>query len=365
MKKTIFLALAHFLTDFITIFALFSRLGSTSFSLEQCLQIIFIYNAVAFALQLPVGILADKIQNTRFILLVSTGLMTVGLFFFPVSVYPMVILMALGHAFFHIGGGIETLQINPAKSKYLGLFIGPGAIGLTLGTLLGKSALFHPFFLFILIGLLTVCFLLMPLITKIIQFVNFTQFATTGNKLKSENPKFQLKVTFPVLFLILIFGAIFFMVLIGLASKYNYQTGIFSIMLITAAAFLGKSLGGFIADRFGWDKTVLLALVFSAFLIAFKSGNIFIYAAGLLFFQMIIPITLVGLNGILKNRSGLALGLNYLAYFLGVQMYDTILIYKMRNPLTLLLSIISVAVVLFLIFRNMQIKNQEKFKQSH
>jgi hypothetical protein len=103
------------------------------------------YNAIAFALQLPIGILTDHFvaestdskQKIPFLLISAGILLTViGCFTNPV-------ILGLGNALFHTGGGIVSIQEDDhagMKGAGLGVFVAPGAIGLFLGRVIADAS---------------------------------------------------------------------------------------------------------------------------------------------------------------------------------------------------------------------------------
>ena len=100
-----------------------------------------IYNFIAFALQVPIGYLADrlKLRHTYCAifgcLLVAAGLLLPGLPWVKLG------LCAFGNAFFHIGGGIDALVNAGGRFARSGIFVAAGGIGVPLGTLAGKNNL--------------------------------------------------------------------------------------------------------------------------------------------------------------------------------------------------------------------------------
>ena len=122
-------ALAHFLVDAVCIAALFgAKLGGTGVAKE-----IIIYNTLAFSTQCVVGLLTDKVKHcveleTAAMLLVAAG------FFAPVPLMWRVVMIGIGNSVFHVAAGTVTLRRSAFRAAPLGIFVAPGAIGLTLGT---------------------------------------------------------------------------------------------------------------------------------------------------------------------------------------------------------------------------------------
>ena len=99
-----------------------------------------LYNFFAFAMQMPLGLLADALgRNRRFALV---GALLVGLVCcLPAFGAAGAVILGLGNGLFHIGGGLDVLNLSGRKAAPLGVFVSPGAFGIYFGTLLGKSGL--------------------------------------------------------------------------------------------------------------------------------------------------------------------------------------------------------------------------------
>jgi FSR family fosmidomycin resistance protein-like MFS transporter len=78
-----------------------------------------------------------------------------------------------------------------------------------------------------------------------------------------------------------------------------------------------KSLGGVLADRIGWIETVGGALLISAVLLVMPGPGPVPLLAGLLFFQMTMPVTLVAVGRLMPARPGTAFGWTCLALAVG------------------------------------------------
>jgi FSR family fosmidomycin resistance protein-like MFS transporter len=83
------------------------------------------------------------------------------------------------------------------------------------------------------------------------------------------------------------------------------------------AVVLGKALGGFLADRFGWSVVALSGLALSAFLLTFFAPNPALAIAGTFLFNLSMPVTLACLADMLPGKSGFAFGLTALALIVG------------------------------------------------
>ena len=87
---------------------------------------------------------------------------------------------------------------------------------------------------------------------------------------------------------------------------------------MTLATACGKALGGILADRFGWVRVAISALIISAPLLSFFPGIPLLAISGIFLLQMTMPITLTALSNMLPGRSATAFGLSVLALIIGV-----------------------------------------------
>lgn len=105
---------------------------------------ILVYNFCAFALQMPLGVALDALCGGKkgreadfpFLFVLAGVLCTVGGAF----LHPAV--LGIGNALFHVGGGVGTIREDDRRSwrgRGLGVFVAPGALGIYLGTVLGRG----------------------------------------------------------------------------------------------------------------------------------------------------------------------------------------------------------------------------------
>ena len=85
-----------------------------------------------------------------------------------------------------------------------------------------------------------------------------------------------------------------------------------------AASCLGKALGGIVGDRFGAAETGVISLLVSVPLMCLGAESAVLSLAGILLFNMTMPITLCGLASLMPQNLGFAFGLTTLALLMGV-----------------------------------------------
>jgi len=114
----------HFIVDFACAFLIFRNIAGTS----DGYLCVLLYNFCAFALQMPLGILADKWNRNYLFAIIGCLVvgMAYGLWQVPVAA---AVIIGIGNGMFHIGGGFDVLNISEDKSGALGVFVSPGAFG--------------------------------------------------------------------------------------------------------------------------------------------------------------------------------------------------------------------------------------------
>ncbi|HEY5561675.1 MAG TPA: hypothetical protein VIK72_07970 [Clostridiaceae bacterium] len=109
--------------------------------LAQISFYIILYNTIAFALQTPLVLIVDNIRKPAESAMLGCILVLVGVVTYRTGSFAIII-VGLGNAFFHVGGGITALNLQKGKAALPGIFVAPGAIGLLIGGLIGKSSNF-------------------------------------------------------------------------------------------------------------------------------------------------------------------------------------------------------------------------------
>lgn len=288
-RPTLLYAFAHFAVDLGCAYAVFSAYTGDGVGF-------LLYNFCAFALQMPLGLLADALgRNRRFALLGS--LLVTAVCCLPAFGWGGMILLGLGNGLFHVGGGVDVLNLSEEKAAPLGVFVSPGAFGIYLGTLLGKAC---PSPLPVLAILLLAC----------------------GGMLLGCRPE-TLPKNAPFALpdrSVLPWAALLFLVVIlrsygGMAAAFDWKSGLWALAAVSAVV-LGKTLGGFLSDRLGLFRAAGLSLGLCALLFCF-SGHPIPGVLALLLFNMSMPMTLSALAGAMPGARGFSFGLLTFALFLG------------------------------------------------
>jgi MFS family permease len=284
-----FLSFLHLLCDLICGYKIIGVLAINFY--DYGLYIFILYNSLAFCFQPLAGIFVDRYHKEKILLIVSFVLLALGLFINPWLL--SAIFLGIGNQFFHIAGGKICANISTEKSSHLGVFVSLGAIGLAIG----GNLYYYRFIPYLALGLY--------LVFTIVCF-----FTVDGYALKElrERSKFISKKEIILSVLFLLF-AVFIRSYLGKIIHYDFRINLGLLLLLPAAAALGKFLGGFIRDRFGSFFTVLFSMALASILLIFFDHSIVLMMLGLLMINISMPITLYELNRLLPGKEGFNFGI--------------------------------------------------------
>lgn len=280
--SSVLYAAGHFLVDL--------TCALTMLALDVGPWLFFIYNLCAFALQMPLGLLADMFGRNRRFALLGIGLVLLALLPVETSHF-RVILVGLGNACYHVGGGREALVSHRGLTG-LGLFVAPGAVGIFFGTVFAGNAI-------VTAGAAILLMLLFGLI--------FAVCTSEAILVPRGTPR---KGIAGVMLLVVILRS-----LVGLCMESPWKLGVYVILGALAGA-AGKALGGIFADRFGGKLVGVISLALSAVLFCLPDIGI-AGVLGCLLFNMTMPITLGKAAAALPGYEGLSFGLLTFGLFLG------------------------------------------------
>ena len=285
--KTLLYSTAHFFVDLCSALLIFRYCTGGDWMIT-----LLLYNFCAFALQLPFGILADRLDRNAGV--AGLGMMLTALSFLSGGHLWGVILCGCGNALFHIGGGIEILNRSVHKAIRLGIFVAPGALGLYIGTQWGQGKL-PLWFLPLLLGA-------------------FGLFLLLFNRKPSGNTLPELPRLSPAL--LSLFGVVVLRSYLGFCMVFSWNDGMLTGLLLVFAIVLGKIAGGWLLDRLGYLPAALLSLLPAAGLLFFPQWMVF-GLFGVFFFQMTMPMTLWAAAKACPGAKGFSFGLLTFALFLG------------------------------------------------
>lgn len=288
---------AHFWVDLSCAFLMFRTLaGGADFAL--CL---LLYNFCAFALQMPLGLLADRLDRNG---LVAAGgcALTAAAYLAPLPALSAVT-AGVGNALFHLGGGIDVLNRSEQRAAALGVFVSPGALGLYLGSYWGHRA--APGLWLPPAGLLMLCMAILLLVRR-----------EAGPGFRSGNAPLDLSARGGYGQILPLFLVVVLRSYMGMNQSFPWRGEGNWALLLTLALVLGKTAGGFAMDALGPRRASLWSLgLASALYVA--SALPLPGTAAVFLFNMTMPVTLWAVARIMPGAKGFTFGLLTFGLFLG------------------------------------------------
>ena len=291
----------HLLVDWACILLVTGPLRQSASTRTDWLWLILLYNACAFAMQLPLGVLADRLGRSWRIAALGAVLVAAGWLCRALPL-PACAVAGIGNALFHLGGGREVLLLSGARAGPAGVFVASGALGVWLGVWCARTGQ---------VGLL------LPLGVMLLSGLCMDRL---GRRPPEGTRTWKAAgLTGPA-----VFGAALLTLTVVLRSwvgtqmDFPWKTGLWGLIVVLCVV-AGKALGGLLGDRFGWTGTGLVTLLLAAvcFLPSFR-----LIGAGLvavLLFNTTMAITLAALARMAgPDHCGAAFGLTTFALFLGL-----------------------------------------------
>lgn len=315
----------HMFVDGVCAFAMFGMfLGQ-----EQGYRYVLFYNFCAFALQMPLGAALDLLNGKyRKELSFATACMGAAITLIGAFMHPVV--LGVGNALFHIGGGVGTIYEDERKGwrgRGLGVFVAPGAFGLYLGMMLAKNSAGS--------GWLYGAGVFMALVCAgaacrhpctDIQAGAAASVAADSAKARPEDDWMDSRMQVGSMQdvktgEIIPLAACSFLVVvlrsyIGMAVTFSWKTTVSAAVISTLAIVFGKAAGGFLAAKLGFLRTAVVSLSAAAVFYLF-SGFMPAGVSALFLFNMTMPITLYLLIRRLPGLPGFSFGFLTFGLFLG------------------------------------------------
>lgn len=342
-------ALCHFVVDFAcvsTMLCAVSRVLGVSGqdSLELIALSILLYDVVAFAFQLPVGIALDKLDKNSLAAMLSYALVSGGvlLSLVPIAFFEWlaVLLLAAGNALFHCAGGLCVLNISQKHAGPSGIFIATGAVGVFLGTFSAQYGRLQVAF-----SLLVLLFLCAS-ITRVVQKVN-KKYWNIHNA-PFAIPELSSRTLLAIFLLCFVVALRSYT---GMVMAFPWKSEMLLLGLSIFGVFAGKALGGMVADRIGFRTTAIFSLIAAATLFVPSCEIPLMGLLAVFFFNFTMAITLASLANILHEAKGTAFGLA--SFSLAIGALPALLGLRLEHPLVLsamsLISALALGVSLTLV----------------
>lgn len=282
-------SLAHFWVDLSCALLVFRTMADEA-DFMLCL---LLYNFCAFALQMPFGLLADRLDRNGVV--AAAGCALVALAYLLPPPVPAAVTAGVGNALFHLGGGVDTLNRSRESAWALGIFVSPGALGLFIGTLWGRGA--SPALWLGPAGLLVLGGLILAL-----------RRGPSGNEAVDVSAPGGY-APLPPLFLVVVLRSY-----MGMNQAFDWKAE--WALVLTLALVLGKTAGSFAMDRLGARSASAISLgLASALYLASALPLPGVLAVFL--FNMTMPVTLWAAARVMPGAKGFTFGLLTFALFLG------------------------------------------------
>ncbi len=310
----------HMLVDGVCALAMFGRF----FVREDWHFALLLYNFCAFALQMPIGVVLDLLQQkeeaqakvfAHVFAILGVIVTLLGAFVHPV-------VLGIGNALFHIGGGVGTIYEDREKGwngKGLGVFVAPGAFGLYLGTLAAKQGWMRGGLIVAVVLVVAGCLVAEGGRKKSACGADYVGVTMEQGRNEEQKEKHSDKKYGDAKHIILAAACFLVVILrsyIGMAVRFPWKQvpilGLCSVLVVVG----GKVAGGFAGARVGYRKTAVVSLLLAA--LGYLGMNVApIGLAALFFFNMTMPITLYLLICTYPKLPGFSFGLLTFGLFLG------------------------------------------------
>ncbi len=300
--------LAHLVVDYGSVSTLYHVTSGGLFSAQWIVALTVLFDYTAFALQMFLGPLLDRLagggkHHNAAGLGAAVGCALVAGGVWLAGAWPLgaVLAVAVGSALFHVGGGSVVLRLDRRRAVWPGLFVAPGALGLFLGKAMGGNADI-PFLPVLFTALLAAaalpCLLLQP----------------PGRSTMARIHRFRGMgwVVAALLLTVALRSLTVFSLALPLANGWP------AALALAVMAFGGKALGGFLADRFGWSLSTAFGLLLGAALLGLGSLWPPTALAGVLCVNLTMAVTVAALAYLLPGWEGLVFGLTATALVIGL-----------------------------------------------
>ena len=291
----------HLLVDFACAYLMFAGIYGT----REWYLCILLYNFCAFALQMPMGAAADGWNKNARLSAAGCILIAAAYLVCGASGVICAVMAGLGNGLFHVGGGLDVLNVSKDSAGFLGVFVAPGSIGLFLGTALGKGA-----------GILKdwpALLLLGGAAAMICAAKRKELWEESRNVSVSYDGMQAGGALAAAVFLGLV---VVFRSYLGMIQTFDWKDSLGAGAFIACATGMGKMAGGLLADVIGMRKTAFWSVILAGILYLFSEYPV----AGILavfFWNMTMPLTLWMSAKILPGAKGFVFGLMTFCLFLG------------------------------------------------
>ncbi len=295
-------SICHFIVDFVCAIFILGKLPYISNTSNEFVTAMIIYNFFAFAFQVPLGYILDKLRAYKYVAII--GLCFIGLCYLINlnNVFMLATIVGIGNALFHLEGGVNIYSVSKRKAFLNGLFVAPGALGIFLGTTFHNELIVT----YLPITLIIISIVLLFLVQKREIYKGLME-----NRIDNFN-------NFSIALIVILIGlSIIVRSIGGSAIIYTWKNDFILGFIYTLSITIGKAFGGLFADKFGLFKVALISLACSAICLILGYNVHFFAYIGILLFNIPMSITLTILENTLSKKIACAVGLNTMFLFIG------------------------------------------------
>ena len=340
----------HAFVDLLCVTAVLRALGTHDMDAAGTYAIVVGYDLIAFAVQLPLGLLVDKVSALRAASVAGIVLSAMAVPSATGRAEMTMVLAGIGNALFHVGAGGTVLANARGRAAPAGLFVAPGSLGLGLGLWLGPRAdiPIWPLLLLAAVSVAGAVLVRAPLRPQPAMLPAVEQ-----------ERGLPARLWLAALVLLLLSATVR-----GFIESVGCQwcpKATFLIVALPVVGFTARLLGGYASDRLGWVEASVGALLLSAPLIAFNRGSVVPALVGLLLFQMSMPVTLMAVWRVMPRRPATAFGFPCVGLVVGTILSGEAPIRRMLDAPFLLGLIAASATALLLALELIGVRRRQRF----
>ena len=360
IKSMSIYSICHFIVDFVScIFALgvapaFCYDANGEFLYDIYIAEIIMYNFFAFAFQVPMGFIMDKLKLYKYVGIIGFCLIGICYVLGFGNAIVLSSIVGIGNGLFHLEGGVNAFENSKGKAFLNGVFVAPGAMGIFLGTFFYEqlAATYLPIIL-----ILVAMFLLIFVQRDKIDYIEeeHKNIAKAGMLFKAHD----------ILTIALLIGASIIVRSIGGgAIKYDWKPkdSLLIGILYTTCVILGKAFGGMIGDKLGLKKTAIISLGAACISLILGFNIPFFGYFGIFLFNVPMAITLILLEKCNVKYLATMVGSNTLFLFIGYLICLNPL--TLNNYAVLIISIILAMLSIWFAFKIFDKKENKDEKNS-
>lgn len=290
--------LAHGINDFLAGYLL-AFLSTHHLDNKLVFFTFLTYSVIAFAGQLPVGILLDKFQRIRGFSLLGILAMILAVLIAPFHLFTAIVFSGLASALIHVCGGTVCYLSSQNNATLMGMFASPGVVGLVLGGVLGAltQSVYATWWIWI------------PLLLLLLWMLRL-QFPSY-KLIKTEHPQAgQLILEQHDFFMIVLLAAIAFRSLLWNIVHLMSLEDHFWLLGLGISAGIGKLVGGYLSFKFNWKNYILFSMLAAVLFLNIDRGNFWLFCIGVALLQSALPVTVLLMQNFFRTQPATAAGLS-------------------------------------------------------